>query len=185
MDYMNQSQAIPPLKEQERHCIILRDACSECVEQCLEVVRSLPVAVYRDSSPASSSIGTHMRHIIERISCVLDGQDRSLVDYDSRARDQLLEANPERASSALSGIQDTLANLDSDQQVPLQVRESVHQDNPAVAVASTLERELMSLVSHTIHHLAIIALLARNAGHPLRNDIGKAPSTIIYERSSS
>jgi len=182
---MNQSQVIPALNGQNQHCIILRDACSECVDQCLEVVRSLPVAIYRDSSPASSSIGTHMRHIIERISCVLDGRDQGLVDYDSRARDQLLEANPESAGSALTGIQDSLATLGSDQEAPLQVKESVHQDNPAVAVASTLERELMSLVSHTIHHLAIIALLARSAGHPLRGDIGKAPSTIIYERSSS
>lgn len=126
-----------------------------------------------------------MRHIIERISCVLDGLSRNMVDYDSRARDQLLEANPESADSALTGIQDALAALEMNQRVPVQVRESVHQDNPAVAVASTLERELMSLVSHTIHHLALIALLARSAGYPLRDDIGKAPSTIIHERSSS
>jgi len=181
---MNQSQVVPSLSGQDQHCIILRDACSECVDQCLEVVRSLPVAIYRHSSPVGSSIGTHMRHIIERISCVLDGQGHGLVDYDCRARDRLLEANPETAGSALSGIQDTLNELDSNQETQLLVRESVHQDNPAVAVASTLERELMSLVSHTIHHLAIIALLARTAGHPLPNDIGKAPSTIIYERSS-
>ena len=126
-----------------------------------------------------------MRHIIERISCVLDSQPEGLVDYDARARDRLLEANPENATSALEGIRELLATLGAESEVPLQVKESVHQDNPAVAVASTLERELMSLVSHTIHHLAIIALLARSAGHQLRDDIGKAPSTIIYERSAS
>lgn len=182
---MNQSQEISSLNGQDHHCIVLKDACSECVDQCLEVIRSLPLAIYCDSSPVSSSIGTHMRHIIERISCVLDGRAEGLVDYDCRARERQLEANPESAGVALMTIQETLMDLGSDQQSELQVRESVHQDNPAVAVASTLERELMSLVSHTIHHLAIIALLARTAGYPLRDDIGKAPSTIIYERSSS
>ncbi|MBT8145201.1 MAG: hypothetical protein KJN90_00020 [Gammaproteobacteria bacterium] len=126
-----------------------------------------------------------MRHIIERISCVLDGQARGVVDYDCRSRDQLLEANPGSAEDALKGIQDSMDKLGIEAEIPLQVRESVHQDSPAVAIASTLERELMSLVSHTIHHLAIIALLARGAGHQLRSDIGKAPSTIKYERSTS
>ena len=161
---------------------ILRNACSECVEQCLEVVQGLPASVYRHSSHQSSSIGTHMRHIIERISCVLDGREQGLVNYDSRARDQVLEASPEAAAQALQQFQDTLADLDSDGEI-LQVRESVHQDCPAVAVASSLERELMSLISHTIHHLAIIALLARRLDCPLRREIGKAPSTLIYERS--
>lgn len=182
---MNQSQVFPSMNGLDQNCNILRDACSECVDQCLEIVQTLPVALYRHSSSASASIGTHMRHIIERISCVLEGQEQGLVDYDSRARDQLLETNPENAGNALNSIRNALAELVSNPQETLQVQESVHQDNPAVAVASTLERELMSLVSHTIHHLAIIALLARGAGHPLRDDIGKAASTILYERAST
>jgi hypothetical protein len=182
---MNHSQVIPPPGDQTRQDFLLRDACSGCVDQCLEVLRLLPVAIYRDCSPGGSSIGTHMRHIIERIACVLDGQAHGIVNYDCRARDRLLESNPETATSALEAIKDKLANLEAAATVALEVRESVQQDNPAVAVASTLERELMSLVSHTIHHLAIIALLSRGAGYPLREDIGKAPSTLIYERQSS
>ena len=182
---MNYSQVMPGSNGQAQECSVLREACSDCVDQCLEVVRSLPVAIYRHSAPASSSIGTHMRHIIERVYCVLDGQVQGLVDYDARPRDQLLETDPEEAGSALLEIRDKLVTLDNYREYPLQVMESVHQENPAVAVASNLERELMSLVSHTIHHLAIIVLLARAAGHPLRADIGKAPSTIIYERSAT
>jgi uncharacterized damage-inducible protein DinB len=182
---MNHSQATPSPGDQSQQDFLLRDACSGCVGQCLEVVRSLPVATYRHCLPGGSSIGTHMRHIIERIACVLDGQEHGVVDYDCRARDRLLESNPETATSALEAIQDTLATLEAGATVALEVRESVQQENPAVAVASTLERELMSLISHTIHHLAIIALLSRGAGHPLRDDIGKAPSTLIYERQSS
>ena len=40
------------------------------------------------------------------------------------------------------------------------VKEFVLPSSPAVEFNSTLERELMGLITHSIHHLTIIALLA-------------------------
>jgi len=164
---------------------VLREACLECVDQCLEIIQLLPVETYQSSASGGSSIGTHMRHIIERIVCVLDGQEQGRVDYDHRARDPLLESDPTIAASTLATMQLRLEDLKPESAVTIEVRESVQPDNPAVVVISTLDRELMSLISHTIHHLAIIALLSRGAGYPLRVEIGKAPSTLLYERNST
>ena len=63
------------------------------------------------------------------------------------------------------------------------VKEFVLPSSPAVEINSTLERELMGLITHSIHHLAIIALLAKSFGHQMDSDFGKAPSTIVYERT--
>jgi len=42
----------------------------------------------------------------------------------------------------------------------------------------------MGLVAHSIHHLAIIALLAKSFDHQMCSDFGKAPSAIVYEPST-
>lgn len=161
----------------------MQDACLQCVNQCLAVVQGLPATVYSYSGQDTSSIGIHTRHIIERILCVLEGVNCGTVNYDHRARNQELETCSASAVRVLGEIRSRLAALELDQAHKLQIVESVHQDRAAVAVASTLERELMSLVSHTIHHLAIIALLARSRGVSVDADIGKAPSTLIHERT--
>jgi len=182
---MTQSQTVSRLPATVRRAEILIDACSACVQQCLDIVQHLPAETYGRSTIDHSPIGTHMRHIIERIACVLDGLESGLVDYDHRARDFEMASDPQTAVRALTRIQKALACLGPGCSPVLRVSESVHEDQPAVTVDSSLERELMSLVSHTIHHLAIITMLARSLGHPLADHIGKAPSTIIYERSVS
>ena len=65
----------------------------------------------------------------------------------------------------------------------IDVKEFVLLFSPAVEINSTLERKLMGLVTQSIHHLATIALLAKSFGHQMDSDFGKAPSTIVYERT--
>jgi hypothetical protein len=65
----------------------------------------------------------------------------------------------------------------------LMVSETVHHRGFLVRVASTAERELMGLVSHSIHHLAIIPLLAEALGHSVDQNFGKAPSTFVFKNS--
>ncbi|MDB3909913.1 hypothetical protein N9390_10335 [Gammaproteobacteria bacterium] len=42
---------------------------------------------------------------------------------------------------------------------------------------------MMGLITHSIHHLAVIALQAKAFGYPLNDDFGKAASTLVYERA--
>ncbi len=66
----------------------------------------------------------------------------------------------------------------------IDVKEFVLLYSPAVEINRALERELMGLVPHSIHHLAIIALRAKSFGHQMGTDFGKAPSAIVYELSA-
>ena len=111
------------------------------------------------------------------------------MDYDARKRDpeieQNVEAEAEAAMFALGSVARRIERLHS---LPfcselIGVKESALSSSPAVEINSTLERELMGLIAHSIHHLAIIAMLARSFGHHLDSDFGKAPSTIVYERA--
>jgi len=43
---------------------------------------------------SGSSIGQHMRHIVEFYTCLLSQQQGQIINYDLRARNQLIEEYP-------------------------------------------------------------------------------------------
>jgi len=167
----------------------LREGCHFCLGQCDRLLAELTVEDYVCATEVSS-IGAHVRHILERFQCFLAGLPEQAIDYDARKRDKSLESNPQSAAFALASILRRIDELDLSQfanngniaAANVSVRESVHPQLGAVLVNSTLERELLSLISHSIHHLAIIAMLAKPLGYEFGDDFGKAPSTIIHEQ---
>lgn len=135
-----------------------------------------------------TAIGPHARHVLDHydsLHAALPPQTAPLtVNYDTRARDTRTEQDRQFATQRVRRVLmnlDQLAPLDSAQ--PLVILCSTTPDRPAEAVTSTLGRELQFLQSHCIHHLAVIAERAANAGIPLPADFGKAPATIAQERS--
>ena len=132
-----------------------------------------------------SSSGQHFRHNIDFYNCFLNGLETGLIDYDQRHRDPLIESNREIAISYMNSILDDmqeLKNIDPDKEVFI-----VQNDDNGFDIShckSTIGRELMFLVSHTVHHYAIIGILLRSQGIKLDADFGKAPSTITFEHQS-
>jgi hypothetical protein len=47
---------------------------------------------------------------------------------------------------------------------------------------SSARRELQFLLSHTVHHYALIAMICRQYGVGVEEDFGVAPSTLKYRR---
>ena len=45
---------------------------------------------------------------------------------------------------------------------------------------SSVRRELLFLLSHTVHHNALVKELLRARGHALADDFGVAPSTLEH-----
>ena len=83
------------------------------------------------------------------------------------------------AVHSLAGTRGRLDRFDADAYAAeISVRELVHYHGEPATTASTLERELMGLITHSIHHLAIIAMIARSCSFPVQKNLGKAPSTI-------
>lgn len=135
-----------------------------------------------------NGIGRQVRHILEHVQSLLYGA-RGDLDYDDRARDPGLEQDPDQALAELAVLDDRLAREIAPLPPEMPIRVACVCDTPAgpqrTWTPSSLQRELMFLISHTVHHMALIAMLAEEAGVRTGDDFGVAPSTLRYWRSEA
>ncbi len=100
------------------------------------------------------------------------------VDYDRRVRGTPIETSPKAALAAVDRLAAGLVGLaaaDLEREV-LVVERLAPADQP-VGHRSTIGRELAFVLSHTIHHQAMIGLLLAIGGAELPDRFGYAPST--------
>jgi uncharacterized damage-inducible protein DinB len=127
-----------------------------------------------------ASIGGHMRHIIEHYLGFLNGLEHGMLDYEQRTRDPLIERSSTGAAATLATIADRLeavATWEADRGL------RVHAEaGDGWAAASSVLRELEFLLSHTIHHYALVAVMARLQGCEPPAGFGVAPSTLKFQQ---
>jgi uncharacterized damage-inducible protein DinB len=157
------------------------DLVPYAVEGCLEACRrceSVVDAVVDQDVAAFPSIGPHLRHCVDHFRLLLDGWRSGSVDYDSRPRDVRLERDPDAVRGALAAIAGSLAEIRStDLLDEVTVTQSAAPGRPTVSSPSRLERELVFLSGHTIHHIAIMLLAAHKAGVEIPQRLAVAFST--------
>lgn len=130
------------------------------------------------------SIGAHLRHCIEYVRVFLAGIDSDSIDYDDRPRDRQLEADRSACRTALEQLKDEIQSIPSDWlEKTVHPKETLSLDHPARSMASTVVRELGYLSQHTVHHLAIITMIADLGGLRLPSELGLACSTAVYRKS--
>ncbi len=135
---------------------------------------------------SGSTIGQHTRHIIEFYTCLLEqstGHTEPVINYAQRRRDHQIESQPDHAINLVNDLCTRLNDLDAPQHCYLDCAEH-GQEN--LLVASTIGRELIYNIEHTIHHLAIVKI-ALKATHPditLPEHFGVAPSTIRHRQEA-
>jgi hypothetical protein len=154
-----------------------------CVEACL---RCLDTAwrVAEARGDAYSEIGPHLRHCLDHITCLLSGLETGIVDYDNRKRDTALETDPVLFGQSMESAIERIASLKGDGLTrPLHVLQIPATAAERVIVHTTLERELLFISSHTIHHLATVLLIAERRGITLPESVGVAYSTAAYRAS--
>jgi len=164
---------------------LLAAACA-VLAQGEELLARTPGEAYRRTHPAAfnASIGGHYRHCLDHFTSLLRALDRGEVDYDQRDRDPRLESDPGLAAEVTRGIRAALGAFSAEvlaARVPTRCAVS-YSGMPAPAFESTLGRELVYAVAHTIHHFALIAFLARGMGLALPDHFGVAPSTVAHRR---
>lgn len=126
----------------------------------------------------SGSVGAHVRHTIDHVVALVDRRSGVAVDYDSRRRGTTIEVDRSAALDELERMARGLNGLsDADLLASIDLSSVVDVEGHRVAVRSTLGRELVFVMSHTIHHQAIIALLLASAGQTTPSRFGCAPST--------
>jgi hypothetical protein len=135
---------------------------------------------------SGSTIGQHTRHIIEFYNCLIEQsfqQTDPVIHYAKRRRDYKIESQPEHALGIVNELCIRLHDLDADQHCSLDCSEH---GQDGLLVSSTIGRELIYNIEHTIHHLAIvkIALKATLPSLELPEHFGVAPSTIRHRQEA-
>lgn len=157
------------------------------LRQALALLDSLDDATFRTTGGiggAKAGIGPHLRHCIDFYEAFLEGAASGRIDYDARHRDPAVERERTRAVAAIERIVAGLSALDTDDTTRLlEVRaDAAAWGDPAHAWnRSSLGRELCFLLSHTVHHYALIATLLRSRGIEPDADFGVAPSTLAHQ----
>jgi len=147
------------------------------VDQGLEILDTL-----EQSGTGFTRVGPHFRHCIDFYTCFFRGVASGAIDYDQRARSGDIERQPTAAISALEGIRRRLgAMVDDESSTPVRARADAVGDTTEWT-QSTVGRELLFLLAHTVHHFALIDLLLRQDGIELPVEFGVAPSTLEHER---
>ena len=121
-----------------------------------------------------STIGAHFRHVLEHYRCFESQQPSSTFCYDLRERDQLLECD---AEYALNTINELIAFLETVSDEMTDQIYYVEDEQTSKPVITSLNRELLFLQSHTVHHYAIIAAMTRAFGNQPEEEFGVAIAT--------
>jgi hypothetical protein len=165
---------------------LLIEGNTSLLRQMLSLLDGIDDETY-SSSPqgfAPHRVGAHLRHILDFYHCFFAGLPLARIDYDNRTRDELVEHNRQAAAARIS---DLIRLLESTPTLRCDQAVSVHIESSSdhAYISSSLFRELQALASHTIHHLALIALTLRLHGLQVDPDFGMSPSTLRYQLAKS
>lgn len=138
--------------------------------------------VHVESRLSSASIGAHVRHNLDHYRLFLEGQPTGTVDYDLRERDTIVQTDRAAAAELTRELITSLRALPA---FALEQRLHVRQQGSYEKgrfdeCESRVDRELLFLQSHAVHHFALVAILARAQGLALPETFGMAPSTVDW-----
>ncbi len=145
----------------------------------VNLLNSINDAQYSDSSiaPYYSSIGIHMRHILDVFDCIFEGLETKKVDLSARKRNELAE---NKVDFGLQYFEEVIAKLESLRSVDMDVKVEVKDDLGLGIVTAnyTLASAFIQAHSHAIHHFASIGYVISQLGIQLPDsDFGYNPTT--------
>lgn len=157
------------------------------LRQASELLERIDLAAYCGAGwvPAASGPGGHVRHCLDFYDRFLDGVRSGWIDYTARERDEATARDPEWALARIDRTVDALERIDAAASAGALLVRAEGAGSPGDAASwshSSLERELYSLLSHTIHHFALVALVLRLQGIEPGAEFGVAPSTLEHWR---
>jgi uncharacterized damage-inducible protein DinB len=154
------------------------------LRQGLELLERVDASAYRDPAPGRSSVGAQYRHVLDHYRALLEGFGPGRVDYDARRRNPEIETDREVAARDTRDLMDGLAALAGRPlDTPLAAIAACSAHQPGEPQQSSLGRELQFLLSHTVHHYAIVKLLL-DRSECVAEEFGVAPSTLAWNRTA-
>ncbi len=145
-----------------------------------DVVASIDEATYRRTRDdrVSGSVGAHVRHVLDHVAALIEPRTDGLIDYDTRCRQTLVEQHQPTAIAELRRLAFALWHVpEADEPRVRRLSAVVSDDGRRTETPTLFGRELVFVLSHTVHHQAIIALLLASEGRRTHARFGLAPST--------
>ncbi len=161
----------------------------QLLKQGIELLESISDELYASVDPQpgfKETPGPHLRHCVDACNCLLRGLQSGSVDYDARTRSADLESSRSVALSSLHELHAQMKSIEYDPGRKLRVRVDIPEEaDDEPSAHSTLGREYQFLVSHTVHHYALIAMILRRSGFDPGPQFGVAPSTLRHWHEST
>lgn len=159
------------------------------IEQATTLLADLSDAEYQKvlKPHFPSSVGAHVRHVIDHFIALKEGVANSHVNYNVRHRHNQTEQHVNVAIEALNDIKKWLNQLD-DSQCNRAIAVTTEIDishTKSTTCQSTIERELVFACSHAIHHYALIRIICAMQNKTLPEFFGYAPATITHLNRSA
>lgn len=156
------------------------DALDQLLDGLRHVILEMPEEAYVaiPMPGVSGSIGGHVRHTLDHIAAFAAAHPTVPLNYDRRERGTAVETDPAAALDAIAHLS-ILLSARSPQSIahPVAVTSMVTASGESVTGWSTMARELAFVVSHTVHHQAMIAVLLSLQGLGAPTWFGYSPST--------
>lgn len=142
----------------------------------IKLLESITPAIYTQSQQPlfQSTIGAHFRHFLEHYECLFEQLPVRAICYDQRRRYQRLEIDFEYACEFIQLLRTRVEEIEL---TAFALDLQFMSDQNREAVPTTLARELLFLESHTMHHYAMIAAMARASGITTDGNFGVAIAT--------
>ena len=133
----------------------------------------------------TSSVGQHTRHVIEHYNNFLEPTADGKLSYDNRRRRRKLAQDRALTIETLTRTICRLRLPDYRESPKTLLSICTDPELPSLTVDTSIGRELMFLHSHTLHHMAVIQLLAEMQGVRNNKDFASAPSTLKLNQISN
>jgi hypothetical protein len=164
------------------------DALDSVLQQLQAVVRCLRDEQYvmRPVGGVDSSIGAHVRHCLDHVAALLAGIESGTLDYDRRQRGTAIETDRAAALDALRILRVRLDEVADDVvERPMTLSMMMTCDGAPIRCVTTAGREIAYVLSHTIHHNALIGVMVKHLGGWLPDRFGYAPSTTAHLKATA
>lgn len=132
---------------------------------------------------SEARIGAHIRHVHDHFQAFLEGLDTGIVDYNQRNRDSPAEKDIALSDHVHQTILTRMSSAALTHRALFIISEIDCFASENTELPSTIDRELLYLINHTIHHVAIIKLVLQHRGIAVPDYLGVAPSTASHLRS--
>lgn len=158
---------------------LLKQLNTDTLGQLKNVLMQIDQRLYTHvNSKGRASVGQHVRHTLEFYQCLVDASGS--VNYDARKRDIMIESSASHAAHVVDEIMERINSFIED--VPMKMLAEMPGSENLVNVASSLSRELLYVLEHAIHHMALMRILIKDEASDFELDdtFGVAYSTLAY-----